>query len=90
MADRMDMDTLVHNLECLCREHRAMQRILSECLENWKPEVFHAVRSTLIHNAVHNQFREVHESLESGQRAMHVVSLLAQTVDQSLLSSGPA
>ena len=86
MADRMGTDTLTDNLESLCREHKAMQAILEETLENWRPSVFHALRSNRIHNAVQSQFREVHENLQSGQTAMTVVDLLARAVDKSLLS----
>lgn len=87
MADKTDMEALVHNLGCLCREHKAMQVILSEHTEKWKPDVFHAMRSNGIHDAVHTQFREALESLESGRPAMHVVALLAHSVDQSLLTT---
>jgi hypothetical protein len=87
MADKMGMEALVHNLECLCREHKAMQVILSEHDDKWKPDVFHAMRSNGIHDAVHTQFREALESLEAGRPAMHVVSILAHSVDQSLLTS---
>lgn len=86
MADRMGMDTLVHNLERLCREHKAMQILLSEHDDKWRSDVLQAVRKNAIQNAVHTQFREVNESLQFGHTAMTVVDLLAQVVDKSSVS----
>jgi hypothetical protein len=87
MADKTGMEALVDSLLCLCREHKAMQVILSEHDENWKRDVFHGIRSNGIHNAVDTRFREALDSFQSGRPAMHVVSLLAQAVDRSLLIS---
>lgn len=89
MVDKTDIENLLPTLERVCLEHRAMRAILAEALEGARPSWQHSVlkfcRQPKPQSDTNNQFRGVHESLQSGEPAAVVIQKLIEAVNKTTL-----
>jgi hypothetical protein len=85
MADNPDKDNLIAVLDRICREHRAMTRILREDNPQWREAVYRVCASQTNIDSVHSRFRAVIESQQSNLHNEIDIQLLITALNKTTL-----
>lgn len=85
MTDIPGQDGLIATLERICREHRAMTRLLQEDNPRWRSDVLRLANSQVNADVVHSRFHEVITSQKSSPDNAIDLTLLIKALNKAIL-----
>lgn len=79
------MGNLLPILENLCLEHRAMKILLKEDYKPWLAAAVKLCNAPKARQEIAQQFREVHEALQSGQFEAELIQKVIEALSKTRL-----